>query len=1516
MKIVGFCFINKINHMKKNLLFCAAFLVTSITLFAQTIVFHQNPEDSQSILPTSARSQPLLPALCGSYNVGTGQTYATLTAAISDLSSRGVSCPVSFILTDNTYPSEIFPITIGIVAGTSFTNTVTIKPGTGKTPVITGSSTSAILILNGCKYIIIDGSNSGGTDKSLTWVNTNTTTNTYTIELMNGGAPASNITIKNCLIRASNQVTKNTYGIFLDNTNGGYDSIMISNNTIYSARFGIQFQGVAAAPATNGQIINNIIGSTTDAQAVQFKGIFLRQADNTLIQGNEIMGAPAGNANTAQAGIWMPGGVTNTRILQNKIHDWYYTGTGGYGNYGIYYGAGAATPTEISNNVITNIKADGDNASQDWMIAGIYINSGGNIRIYNNSIWLTGGTLQSALNGWSACLSIYSGINALNVRNNIFKNSMTLASGTTGNTYAVYCASANTVFGNINFNDYYDDGVNPNIGYLGGNQPTLPYWQAATLQDIYSLSIDPLFTGPNDLHTTVAGLGKAGAYIAAVQVDITGTARTNPPDIGAYQFSANPTCVTFAATGVLPTSAQLNGGIYPNNAIVTTAFEIGLTTAYGTTLPAVPLTVSGNTLTLITNPASGLTPCTLYHYRTKGTSGGVTVYGNDVTFNTGNLLSTVTTVIASGVLSTSALLNGLVNANNFGITTTSFDYGPTWSYGTNVPGNPLNVTGNSNVPVQASITGLTPGTLYHYRVNGTNACGTTNGTDMTFTTMPAGPTAVTLPATGIGGTSATVNGTVNANGNSTTVIFYYGLTTAYGSTVPGNPSPVTGSSPVPVNASLTGLLLNTTYHFQVCGTNVAGSNCGSDLTFTTGCPQAGPAGSITGPTSTCQGGCGYVYTVAPIANATGYIWILPVGATIIAGANTNSITVCYSPTALSGNVCVYGTAPCGNGAISCILVTINPPAAPTIAGPASVCVNSTGKVYTTQSGMTNYIWTVTGGTITAGGGTNSITVNWTTVGANTVCVNYNSALGCPAISPACYNVTVNPLPVPTISGPNPACTNLPGIVYTTQAGMTSYVWSTSLGGQITGGNNTNAITVLWTAAGAQSVSVNYTNANGCIAAAPTVYPVTINATTIPTITGSTNLCANSGYYNYTTQTGMTNYSWTVSPGGSIGYGQGTNTLQVVWPFAGPQFVTVTFTNPSGCSPAAPTVLSVTVNPLPDPAGGISGSLTVCAGATGIAYSVLPIANALTYVWTLPPGATIASGAGTNSITVNFASNASSGDITVYGNNTCGNGASSPSFPVTVTPLPGDAGTITGSSSVCIGSTGELYSVTPIANATGYFWTVPAGATIIGSSNTNSITVDFGPAAVSGNITVYGMNSCGNGTVSPNFAVMVNPIPPAPVIGALGDTLASTTPLGNQWYFEGTPILGATGQIYIATQTGHYWDVVTLNSCSSDTSNHVYIVITGIIEISRGNTVTIYPNPSDGQFTLVISSTEPQTFDLSIVNNLGMTIFESKDLNVKGTLKKTIDLRPTPEGVYTILLKNNEQHIVKKIIINK
>jgi hypothetical protein len=878
---------------------------------------------------------------------------------------------------------------------------------------------------------------------------------------------------------------------------------------------------------------------------------------------------------------------------------------------------------------------------------------------------------------------------------------------------------------------------------------------------------------------------------------------------------------------------------------------------------------------------------------------------------------TVTTTAATAITATTATLNGTVNPNNATATVT-FEYGLTVAYGTTVPGVPGSLSGSTVQNSSAAITGLAPNTLYHYRIKGSNAVGNSNGGDMTFTTLTMAPTASTVAATGITNTIATLNGTLNANNSSTTVFFDYGLTVAYGTTVSGVPSPVTGNVATPVSANLTGLTPNTTYHYRVRGTNVAGTTNGTDMTFFTVCLAAGQAGAITGPGQVCQGGNGYIYSVAPVTNASGYTWTLPLGGTIVAGNNTNTITVNYAPVSWSGNVFVYATGCAGNGGPSNMQVTVNTAPSPTVAGAPNVCVNSTGNIYTTQAGMTNYSWTVIGGTVTAGGTatSNTVTVTWTTSGTGTITVNYNNAAGCAAFSPTIYSVTVNPLPVPTVTGPASPCSGFTS-TYSTQAGMTNYSWSASAGGTIVSGMLTNTITVMWNTAGAQQVTVSYTNTSGCTALAA-AYPVTVKQGPTPTITGSSMLCANSGYYTYTTQTGMTGYTWTISSGGTIVSGQGTSSLMVTWNTPGSQMITLNYTNANGCNAPSSATFPITVTAIPDPAGAINGTAVVCAGAANVAYSIATVANAHTYIWTLPTGASVVSGNGTNSILVNYANNATSGTVSVYSNNLCGNGTPSPAFDVTVNSMAGNAGTITGTPAVCLGTNGVAYSVNPIADATDYTWTLPTGAAIASGSNTNSITVDFGAASVSGNISVTGTNSCGSGSPSPDYAVVVNPVPPAPVISIVqsDNSLTSDAVAGNQWYLEGIPIPGATAQTYMPVQVGHYTDIVTLNGCSSAVSNDIYFLMTGISETGNNVSLQVFPNPCDGLFTLSLSTKDHQAFDLSVINSLGNTIYERKGMEFNGTDARTLDLRSTPSGVYTLVLKNNANHILRKIVIDR
>ena len=103
--------------------------------------------------------------------------------------------------------------------------------------------------------------------------------------------------------------------------------------------------------------------------------------------------------------------------------------------------------------------------------------------------------------------------------------------------------------------------------------------------------------------------------------------------------------------------------------------------------------------------------------------------------------------------------------------------------------------------------------------------------------VPEAPTAVTGAASAVTQSSATLNATVNPNGQTVTDChFNYGTTTAYESSAPCSKLPGSGTEPVAVSAPVSGLSANTTYHFQVVATNATGTSEGADQAFTTANP--------------------------------------------------------------------------------------------------------------------------------------------------------------------------------------------------------------------------------------------------------------------------------------------------------------------------------------------------------------------------------------------------------------------------------------------------------------------------------------------------------------------------------------------------------------------------------------------------------------------------------------------------------------------------------------------------------
>ncbi len=166
------------------------------------------------------------------------------------------------------------------------------------------------------------------------------------------------------------------------------------------------------------------------------------------------------------------------------------------------------------------------------------------------------------------------------------------------------------------------------------------------------------------------------------------------------------------------------------------------------------------------------------------------------------------------------------------------------------------------------------------------------------------------------------------------------------------------------------------------------------------------------------------------------------------------------------------------------------------------------------------------------------------------------------------------------------------------------------------------------------------------------------------------------------------------------------------------------------------------------AGTQLGTLVAGTGSkllSGSKYVTHSNANSSTSTWTF---GWIAPAAGTGPVTFYGAFARNYTGATTLSSLTVQEAASTPAA----------AGTITGPAGVCLNNT-ESYSVGTIAGATGYVWTAPAGATIMSGQGTTSVSISFGAAAVSGNVSVYGTNGAGNGPAS-NLSVTVNTAPVA------------------------------------------------------------------------------------------------------------------------------------------------------------
>jgi uncharacterized protein (TIGR03382 family) len=329
--------------------------------------------------------------------------------------------------------------------------------------------------------------------------------------------------------------------------------------------------------------------------------------------------------------------------------------------------------------------------------------------------------------------------------------------------------------------------------------------------------------------------------------------------LGALQSFVTPDLPqvrTNAATAIGGTVATVNGQATPKGAATTGWFRYSTTNPttcddlFGTRAPTSGGTNlgSGSASASFTATLTGLATGTTYYFCAIAQNSEGSDYGNVLAFTT-LAAPEVVTAAATAVAGTSATLNGTGDPNGaaatgwFRYSTTSPGATCNDTFGTRAPassGASLG-SGTSPAPFSQALTGLTPGTTYHYCAIASNSVGTAFGSPLSFTTTAAAPVVTTAAPTLVTGTSATFNGSANPGGAAATGWFRYATVSpgtcndTFGTREPasGGASLGSGTANAPFAQAVAGLVAGRTYFVCALAQNSAGTGVATVLAFTT-----------------------------------------------------------------------------------------------------------------------------------------------------------------------------------------------------------------------------------------------------------------------------------------------------------------------------------------------------------------------------------------------------------------------------------------------------------------------------------------------------------------------------------------------------------------------------------------------------------------------------------------------------------------------------------------------------------
>lgn len=256
-----------------------------------------------------------------------------------------------------------------------------------------------------------------------------------------------------------------------------------------------------------------------------------------------------------------------------------------------------------------------------------------------------------------------------------------------------------------------------------------------------------------------------------------------------------------------------------------------------------------------------------------------------------------------------------------------------------------------------------------------------------------------------------------------------------------------------------------------------------------------------------------------------------------------------------------------------------------------------------------------------------------------------------------------------------------------------------------------------------------------------------------------------------------------------------------------------------------------------------------------------------------------------------------------------------SYKVVFNAVPTPVLTVSQNLNICSGNSITLSATNTVGNL---IWRENSiTGNIIGTGNSISVspttTTTYFVYANNGSSGNSGSTATITNSQSISTTVTVTSTPVTPIVTQNGNILNSNSTLGNQWYNQNGIINGATSQNYTPTVSGNYYVIVNSANCSSPVSNTISYIFLSNQDFDN-NTVSIYPNPTNGHITIDCGSlTNVSGWNIKIVNSLGQEVFNG----VMNTQQYVVPLNTwSGKGVYFVKIYDATNNVVntKKIIL--